>query len=305
MAEEQKFLKANGDPYKDGYHDHIKDLLARKLEGEGIFEDKNNSLHSFLKDLSYKLGWGYSDFDPYTSGNYAVFMQHGPWLDALRAAPDSNKAVNYISSRDKKKIDNYESSLIGSLTNTDPNDKILIRNFSRMITDIDLPEPSKEYIAISTRQKNSFINTREFAGSDFTCNYIDNKELDVFKYHEAWHKSIELIREGLLFARHNENKHDYLIQNPNSNAMHIVLFEPKTYNITGLITLFGILPVNLPFKNLVGDRGGPKVGTYAMQYKFMDMQYAFYSGWDHFAKSAEDEKSLAYLFTQFASISQK
>ena len=303
MADFQTFVDQNGAQIKDGFQNSIKELLGKRLEGEGLSEENSTETYKFIKTLSHKLGWGYSDFDPYTNGNYAVFMNNGPWLDAsLEAMATGGKHMNYISYLDSSKI--IKNS---KLLNNDHTD---ITNLSQTITDIDIPEPTKEYIAVSTRQKNSFVNTRDFAGSDFNLTFVENKNLDVFKYHEMWHKSIELIREGLLYVSEDSTKipgdvakSDYLIPNPYSNAVYVLLFKPKTYEVMGLITLFGVMPVNLPFKNLVGDRGGSKVATYTMNYKFMDMQYAFYDGWAQFQKSAEDKSSLAAMFTQFSGIS--
>ena len=287
--------------------DHIKDLLGSKLEGEGISSDRNPATYKFMQSLSHKLGWGYSDYDPYTNGNYAVFMNHGPWLKSAQSAAAIGKEhMNYISMFDSDKTLSTNHSKILDTASSSTG----VVNFSQSVTDVDIPEPNKEYIAVSTRQKNSFVNTRDFAGSDFNLTFVENKNLDVFKYHEAWHKSIELIREGLLYVPEKiisvqggtSTDGEYLIPNPYSNAVFVTLFEPKSYKITGLIVLFGVMPVNLPFKNLVGDRGGSKVATYTMNYKFMDMQYAFYDGWEQFDKSAAKDGTIAQLFAKFAGL---
>ncbi len=303
MSDIQTLVRENGEQEPKGFQNAIKELLGKKLEGEGLSEERNPEAYDFINKLSHKLGWGYSDFDPYTNGNYAVFMCHGPWLEAAQRSP-KGKHMNYISYMDKKKtIDANKNKLF--------DDAEGIINFSQSITDVDIPEPTKEYIAVSTRQKNSFVNTRDFAGSDFNLTYIENKNLDVFKYHEIWHKSIELIREGLLYVPEDSIRiqgtsliqSEYLIPNPYSNATFVLLFKAKTFEVTGLIVLFGVMPVNLPFKNLVGDRSGSKVATYTMNYKFMDMQYAFYDGWNQFQASARDTSSIAGLFSQYVGIS--
>ncbi len=307
MAEFQTFVDGSGDPIKDGFQDAIKELLGQKLEGDGLSKENHTEAYNFINKLSHKLGWGYSDYDPYTNGNYAVFMNHGPWLDAAESS--SGNHLDYISYLDTVKKNNSNSSKL-----IDQGDIIgSILNFSQSITDIDIPEPSKEYIAVSTRQKNSFVNTRDFSGSDFNLTFVENKNLDVFKYHEMWHKSIELIREGLLYVPGssintntvvdaNDTTSPYLIPNPYANATFVLLFKPKSFEVTGLIVLYGVMPINLPFKNLIGDRSGSKVATYTMNYKFMDMQYAFYDGWDNFQASASDSSTIAHAFANFAKI---
>lgn len=303
MADYQTFVDGNGEPIKDGFQNAIKEILTQKLEGEGLGKEGSPETHDFIHSLSHKLGWGYSEFDPYTNGNYAVFMHHGPWLESAEKA-SGQAHMTYISSMDPKKLKTKQSKILDNGNNKTES----LLNFSQSISDIDVPEPSKEYIAVSTRQKNSFVNTRDFAGSDFNLTYVENKNLDVFKYHESWHKSIELIREGLLYVPEDEDaatQSDYLIPNPYSNAVYVLLFEPKSYKVNGIIALFGVMPVNLPFKNLIGDRSGSKVATYTMNYKFMDMQYAFYDDWDAFKVSAGDKESLAGLFSEFASLTSK
>ena len=296
MADFQTLVDGSGDPIKGGFQEAIKDLLGKKIEGDGLTKENNPLAFSFINNLSHKLGWGYSDFNPYTNGNYAVFMNHGPWLKA--ALDSTGSHMDYISYMDNKK---KETSNTSKLINLAMDEVGSILNFSQSITDIDIPEPSKEYIAVSTRQKNSFVNTRNFSGSDFNLTFIENKNLDVFKYHEIWHKSIELIREGLLYIPVKETS-PYLIPNPYANAVFVLLFKPKTLEVTGLIVLYGVMPINLPFKNLIGDRGGPKVATYTMSYKFMDLQYAFYDGWNKFQESVLDKTSIAYEFAKFAGI---
>jgi hypothetical protein len=307
MASEETF-------FKDQITAHIKSQLSADKEdgGSGV---ENTELLNFLTSLTKTFGIDYSTFSPFISGNYAVFMQHGTWFKVLHeyAVKDDRippAVTGYISLMDNKKTDirinNYE--LYGKkFTN--------LLKFSQTITDISLPEPTKEYMAISTRQKNSFINTRDYVGSDFNMNFIDNKDLGIFKYMEAWNKSIDLIREGLFFsyssdaaADYFENliQEDYLIDNPYCNTVWIALLDSKGVDLRGIIALFGVMPMNTQLKNLIGDRGSPKAVTYNLNFKFMDMQYMFIDGWDKLQKvsnGANNETTLGKKFFDFLNYS--
>jgi hypothetical protein len=304
MLDYQELVNSDGSPISGGFQKLIKDILNKKIEGDGLTEQENPQIYKFVSELYHSLGWGYGQFNPYTNGNYAVFMQHGPWLKAAIDQGQNSIIGNYASALDKKKMSTNTKEILKILGVLGSSEQPI--KFSQTILDIDIPEPNKEYIPVSTRQKNSFINTRDFTGSDFTMNFLENKNLEVFKYHELWHKSIELIRDGLLYVPEVATiTNQYLIPNPYSNAVYILIFSPKSMEIAGLIALFGVMPVNLPFKNLVGDRSGAKVTQYTMNYKFMDLQVAFYDGWAKFKESSKTDGTLANYFSQFIGLENK
>jgi len=294
--------------FKTLYEKNIKKQLEASA-AEGGYGITNTDLLRFLTKLTQTFGIDYSEFSPYINGNYSVFMEHGTWFKALveysekiSTAPET--VQGYISSMSSEKLDMKLN--LYPLFRNNFNDKL---KFSQTITDISVPEPNKEYMAISTRQKNSFVNTRDFVGSDFSMNFMDNKDLAIFKYMEAWHKSIDLIREGLFFNTqistgkayfNNLIDENYLIENPYCNTVWVALMDSKGVDLRGVIALFGVLPMNLPFKSLIGDRGSPKITTYNLNFKFMDMQYIFIDGWDklqHLTNASE--KNLGKKFFNF------
>jgi len=297
--------------FKEQMTAHIESQLSADTDdgGSGI---ENTELLTFLTSLTKTFGIDYSEFSPFINGNYAVFMEHGTWFKVLTdyAVMDSASippaVTGYISLMDDKKTDirlnTYEMYGNGF--------KNLLK-FSQTITDISLPEPNKEYMAISTRQKNSFVNTRDYAGSDFSINFLDNKDLGIFKYMEAWNKSIDLIREGLFFSFSsntaqnyfdNLEQEDYLIDNPYCNTVWIAILDSKGVDLRGVIALFGVMPMNTQLKNIIGDRGAPKAAIYNLNFKFMDMQYTFIDGWDKLQKlsnGANNETTLGKKFFDF------
>jgi len=291
------------------FEDNIKKIFDTKLSGEGYPLD--NQWGDFLRNLNYELSWGYSNIDPYINGNYAVFMQHGTWFNWLKNNYHRIQSHKYISSLDDLKLTHNnilrpDHQLFGI------NSKAPFLNniqLGKLISDINPPEMNKEYIPISTRQRNSFVNTRSYTGSDFNMNWIENNDLDILKYHETWHKVIDLIRDGKLYIRQDELS-PYMVNNPYCNTVWIAIFEPHTVNIKALIAIFGVMPVNFPTKTIIGDRSGSKIANYSMNYKFMDMQIAFYDNWEKIDESkayasSDNESNLASLFKNFLNISDK
>jgi len=306
------------------FQDEIEAILKEKVIRDNTnftIDSAGATSESSWVDMSVallkSLGWDYGQLEPYVSGNYAVFMQHGLWFQWLK----ENKAkfknltsdiTRYISDLDNDKIGDSifsENHLLFGDAGKDKKFLTPIR-LSRQISDISLPEPNKEYIPISTRQKNSFVNTRNYAGSDFTMNWIENSSLDIIRYHEAWDKMITLIRDGKVYIPDKlAGASNYLIPNPYANNVYVAIFEPHTVKLKALITLFGVMPVNMPFKTLIGDRSSPKIANYSMNYKFMDLQYAFYDDWENLNTSAANTSiadgtgsNIAKLFKNFLNI---
>jgi len=284
--------------FKDFLHEHLKNKV------DSDFKNQSENLKSFLIDLTTTFGFDYSTFDPFVNGNYAVFMEHGTWFKTLMKYYQDGTAPKtvqkYISFMDYTKTD------INKVLYS-PNDKTINKlKFSQLITDISIPETNKEYMPISTRQKNSFVNTRDYVGSDFSMTFLDTIDLNIAKYMEAWNKSIDLIREGLFFTYESNKEYfdrlqeeTYLIDNHYNNTVWVAILDSKGVELKGLIALFGVLPINTSLKNIIGDRGSPKLTTYNLNFKFMDMQYEFIDGWDNLKKQSDISESLGKKFFSF------
>jgi hypothetical protein len=300
-------ITSNKHFYGERITEHIRQqLISDKRDGGYGIQD--NNLEDFLTKLIQTFGLDYSQFSPFINGNYAVFMEHGTWFKTLqeysKLSSTPSQVHDYISIMDTTKSKGINISDTNIYGNKFEN-KL---KFSQTITDIQLPEPNKEYMAISTRQKNSFVNTRDYVGSDFSINFLDDVNLSIFKYMEAWHKSIDLIREGLFFNGKTQSaidyfnrliEEDYLIDNPYCNTIWVALLDSKGVDLRGIITLFGVMPMNMPFKNLIGDRGSPKATSYNLNFKFMDMQYTFVDGWDSLNSAKGSDTSLTSKFFNY------
>ena len=99
------------------------------------------------------------------------------------------------------------------------------------------------------------------------------------RYHESWHKFLNLIKRGevdeSLFECETKNESNFLDM-PYSNAVWVAIFKPFTTEIQALIKLVGVMPVSIPLKQIVGNRSASKMTVLNMSYKSADMFYKFY-----------------------------
>jgi len=295
---------------REDVKDLFLDFFKRGLVLNKITSNENEALTDFLANLQFKLGNGYSDLNLAINGKYAIFMQHGPWFNMLlelyRTDGLNSEGLNdirhYISDLDKNKIKDPIFFGDDNLFRDTYNSKI---NLNQLITDIQIPEINKEYIAVSTRQKNSFINSRNYTGSDISLNWLDLDGFPIFRYHEAWHKMIDLIRDGRIYFPEEFKKYNsesYLIPNPYANAIYIPIMESHTMELKAVIAIYGIFPVNVPLKSLIGDRSSSKLVNYSINYKCMDIQYSFIDGWYNLANLDQKAHPMLKNFYNFLNI---
>ena len=120
-----------------------------------------------------------------------------------------------------------------------------------------------------------FINHKNI----FTINFIEDYNLNVFRYHELWFKYIEALRKGYISIDKDtlagDNK--MFMDIPYFNAVWIAIFKPFSTKIQGLIKIMGVSPVSLPFKQIVGDRAKNTLTTINTTYKSTDMIHKFYN----------------------------
>ena len=227
----------------------------------------NSSTNKKVKEILYQ--WHKSittgikyNYNPDVSGFYSIFMTHGTWFKQYQ---------EYLGSSKNRKA---------NLSNLSENSSILHldKNFQMLATDIDVPDINKEYQSTSSRLRNSFVASRDYFVSDFGINYIETEDLTIMKYHEAWHKFINLIKEGEIEPNVKSNPGSYFVDVPYANAIWVAVFKPFTTDIKLLIKIVGVMPVNLPIKSVVGNRSQSKMTTINMMYKSSNIFYKFYDG---------------------------
>jgi len=214
-----------------------------------------------------------SSFSPHVNGFYMIFMVHGTWYERFKQGVVSpGNGDDYEN--------NYAKNPAGI---SDPVDMHATKNdsFNMLATDIDIPDMTEEYISVSSRIRNSFVPSRNYFVSDFSISYIDNVNLEVMRYHEAWHKYLELLKRGEVNAYDTEEEcikasSGEFLDMPFTNAVWVVIFKPFTTDIQALIKLMGVMPVTMPLKQIVGNRSSSKMTVLNLQYKAADVFYKFY-----------------------------
>ena len=260
-----------------------------------------NALNKVIQYSGVDLGQVIS---PYINGYYLIFMQTGDWgFNIAVIEEDQLSVTNFdgffkarvIQSADKKFENAQLNNSIKSFGNL---------TFPLLATDIDLPEPSKEYTNVSSRSQSITAYHKEILLPDFTISYIENQNLDVIRYHELWHKTIELYRRGLAIT-YDEIKRDtdilksYFYSVPYVNNIWVLTLDVQ-FNIKALISLIGVKPVSMPLKSFLGNRSAPKMTVYNISYKASTMFYQFYKDTEDFIKKASDPNNiLSFEFKNF------
>ncbi len=222
------------------------------------------------------------NFSPHVNGFYSVFMVHGTWYEKYKqgvAAPNNGDDYEGGGAVTPPTISEspYEGS--NALKPSTPGN-----HFNMMATDIDVPDITEEYISVSSRLRNSFVPSRNYFVSDFSVSYIENVNLEIIRYHEAWFKYLDLLKRGevTMYADADEckkaNSRDIFLDMPFANAIWVAVYKPFTTDIQLLIKLIGVMPVSMPLKQVVGNRSASKMTVLNMQYKAADMFYKFYNG---------------------------
>lgn len=232
--------------------DNIK-KLTETYDNDNIQKKMNEWYTGVTSGYKYKV-------TPHVNGFYFVFMSHGTWYDEY---------LKYMKTGDPK----YTlSPVLNEGKNVD-------KNFFRLATDIDIPDINKEYISVSSRLRNSFSPSRDYFVSDFNISYIEDRDLTITRYHEAWDKYISLLKLGRIQSNvENINANSsYFIDTPYTNAVWVVLLKPFSAEIQMLIKLIGVVPVNFSLKNIIGNRSSSKISTLTQTYKASNIFYKIYN----------------------------
>ena len=216
-------------------------------------------------------------FSPHVNGFYMIFMVHGTWY---------KQYLNYLSGENKAGLSAKpeQSSNLQSLGVQDQAKSY----FNMLATDIEIPDITEEYTSVSSRLRNSFIPSRNYFVSDFNISYVENINLDIIRYHDAWTKYLELLKRGdipdELYSNDDCKKgnNGMFLDMPFSNAVWVAVFKPFTFEIQMLIKLMGVLPVTLPLKQIIGNRSQTKLTVLNITYKAADIFYKFYNNFDEF-----------------------
>lgn len=231
--------------------------------GNGIDADDGDDLQIWMHQ---QITTKYKDFNPHVSGFYYIHMVPGTWVDQLS---------ELSKHRDKIREFGEFSSGIEEVT------EAVLKNFGQYATDIDIPQLNMEYEVISGKSRSLNYATRANYTGDFTINFIEDYNLNVFRYNELWFKYIEALRKGYITNPGPLAPDSEMFMNiPYFNAVWVAIFKPFSTKIQGLIKIMGVSPVSLPFKQVVGDRAKNTLTTINITYKSTDMIHKFYESFN-------------------------
>ncbi len=259
-------IDGSGKSWDEIVTEQIVSLSSRYTGDEAV----NKILGQWHRDITLGIKRN-ENYSPHINGFYMIWMVHGTWYQRYlkhMAATDSGSILPTISSPITK----------GQI------DPSTTRNsFNMLATDIDVPDITEEYISVSSRIRNSFVPSRNYFVSDFSISYIENINLEVIRYHEAWFKYLELLKRGEIDMYDSDNpckdaNRGAFLDMPFTNAVWVAVFHPFTTDIQLLIKLVGVMPVTMPLKQVVGNRSASKMTVLNMQYKAADIFYKFYNG---------------------------
>jgi len=240
-----------------GLNDLFKDEIDEKYNST---YDNNNDISRVQEKMHRLISTDYTDIAPHVNGYYYIHMVPGTWKDHM--LNQSNHFENDI------KTSNEFSSFDVNHFN------IVEQRFGQFATDIDIPQVNLEYESISGKSRNlNYVSKQNFNG-DFSINFLEEADNLIFRYHENWFKYIEALKKGYI-KNAGSSKGDF-IDVPYFNAVWVAVFAPFSTDIRCLIKILGVSPINLPFKQIIGDRSKSTLTTINQNYKSNDMVYKFY-----------------------------
>ena len=252
--------------------------------------DNAENLDKIKRIMHSKITHEYSDIAPHVNGYYYIQMVHGTWVNTVAREDGVAKFdAEYNESNDMSSFDKEHFDRVAS-------------KFGQLATDIDIPQLNIEYESLSGKARNLSYASRIHYAGDFSINFIENYTNDIFRYHESWFKYIDALKKGYVnlgVADKNTDTESF-IDVPYFNAVWVVIFAPMSTHIRGLIKIMGVSPINLPFKQIIGDRSKSALTTINQNYKSNDMIYKFFDDETEYVDSPffqEFQADMAKIYT--------
>jgi len=242
----------------------------KREDYSGIYSkilEKTSNNKNILKSITSD----YSRLSPHVNGFYYIGMVHGPWIKQYNEFISENTNKDLIITSTK-----LPSAITpGNFGKDQSSDNILT---GTLATDIDIPQFNIEYDTITGKSHNINYASRLNYTGDFNINYIDTSGLNVFRYHTAWTQYISLLKKGYIKLNDNSIKKNesYFIDIPYFNSVYVLLFEPFSTKVKGVILIMGVSPINVPFKQIIGDRSKSSLTTISQNYKSNDIFWTLF-----------------------------
>jgi len=228
-----------------------------------------------IQKFLYDNGIGFLDgkYSPHVNGYYHVSMQVGAWINK------EGHGFSIVENDGKITIKTSGGEGTNTWLNYSENHLAAMEDFQQnnglYSTDIDLPNITVDYESISGKVRSLNYATRINYAGDFSISYIDNYNGNIMKFHDAWFKYIDAYKKGLIYYK-DKTTNPHFISIPYFNAVWIAIFYPFTTDIQCLIKIMGVAPINLPFKQMLGDRSKSTMTTLNFNYKSTDLFWKFY-----------------------------
>jgi len=217
----------------------------------------NIDIHKkMILDTTYNYKYNYN---PHINGFFYIHYVSGDWVDEF----PSLKSDEYL----------FDETGSGSLFSR------FSANAGTIGYDIDIPQLNMEYETYSSRNKNLNYATKLNLTSDFSIKFLEDIDLTVARYRSAHLQYIEALKKGYIASDiYNESGGDTseTFKNKYFDSLYVVLFDRFGTSIRGIIKLMGVTPINLPIKDIMGDRAQNALSMVTCNYKCHDLIYEFY-----------------------------
>lgn len=235
----------------------------KKLYEKGLSEflDKAITQKSEITKIAYKnttFGYLYN-YNPHINGFFYVFMEPGSWEEQYPNGPVEGYLLNESGSKEDGLFKKFRD------------------NCGMLAYDIDIPQLSMEYETYSSRNRNLNYATKTNLMGDFSIKYLETSDMKCIRYQSSWIQYIDALKKGYLGpAPETSTDLGEFIPTPYYNSIWVIIFDKFGTNIRGIVKIMGVAPVNLPIKDVIGERGQNTLSMVTCNYKCHDMIYEFY-----------------------------
>lgn len=234
-------------------------------KGLSEFLDKAITQKSEITKIAYKnttFGYLYN-YNPHINGFFYVFMEPGSWEEEYPGGPVEGFLLNESGSKEDGLFKKFRD------------------NCGMLAYDIDIPQLSMEYETYSSRNRNLNYATKTNLMGDFSIKYLETSDMKCIRYQSSWIQYIDALKKGYLGpAPETSTDLGEFIPTPYYNSIWVIIFDKFGTNIRGIVKIMGVAPVNLPIKDVIGERGQNTLSMVTCNYKCHDMIYEFYESKD-------------------------
>lgn len=236
------------------------DKLPKDIFDKEVSNYLNKVVTGKVKEATKKMyeqtSMGYLyDYNPHINGFYHVIMQPGTWVEDMKSGGGDGFLFN----------------------ETDGLFEEFHNKCGLLSYDIDIPQLNIEYESYSSRNKNLNYATKVNLSGDFSIKYLEDQSMAAIRYQSSWLQYMEASKKGYMNPTTYTGDESETIDIPYFNSIYVIIFNNFGTKIKGIVKLMGVAPINLPIKDVLGDRNTNNLTMVNCNYKCNDMIYEFYS----------------------------